>query len=173
MPNPWDVPELPTEADESIDLVYSGIGRVTSEWEGIEVGLSRIYSFFVLAPDEYAAFTKYGEGKIFRIRMDSVVSAANSYFINNHNQEIEGEFQRLSTLALAYSARRNDIAHGIVGPIQYYEWFASKAQIKPRTNYWALLPAYHKLSRPILNNAPHYAYNSHSLSVCPRMKKVE
>ena len=165
MPDPWDNPELPSEADENIDLVYNGVGRVTSEWEGIEVGFSRIYSFFSQSPDEYAAFAKYGEGNIFQTRMNALVAIGDAYFINHRNQELEGEFHRLSTLASDYSKRRNDIAHGIVGPIQYYEWFASKTQIKPKTNYWALLPAYHKLSKPILNNPPRYVYYSKSLRV--------
>lgn len=165
MNNPWDNPELPTEADENIDHIYSGVGRVTSEWEGIEVGLCRIYSFFVKSPDDYAAFTAYGEGKIFQARIDNLSNAARAYFITHRDQETEGEYHRLSVLASAYSKRRNDIAHGIVGPIQYYEWFSAKAQIKPRTNYWALLPAYHKLSKPVMRTAPPYAYNSKTLAV--------
>jgi hypothetical protein len=117
MNNPWDIPPLPTVADEDIEITYSGIGRVTSAWEGIEVNLGRIYSFLLEDPDGYETMRKYGEGRIFKDRFKELQRAADQFFFKRHDQQIEGEFHHLAIKVVGFSDRRNDVAHSIVNPI--------------------------------------------------------
>jgi hypothetical protein len=168
MSNPWDTPPLPSSADEDVNATYCGVGRVITQWEGIEAGLSRIFSMFNAKPDDYETIQAYGARPKFSYRMGAVQLAARQFFITRHDQKIEGTFDQLSEKMLGFSDRRNDVAHGILTAVQVYPWFQARAVgMKPRTNYWAILPPYHDFKKhtdmggkTFLMRLPEFAYTS-------------
>lgn len=158
---PWERPSLPTVADRDETVVYAGVGHVMSKWESIEIQLYRIFSFFCLKPDDRKTMERYGEERIFVNRFAQLKAEAHKLFCVRHHQEIEGQFDRLAVAVEGYSGRRNDVAHGIVQMVQYFEFFRSSAEsLAPRTRYWMLLPAYYKWPDHSLEAFPSYAYNS-------------
>jgi hypothetical protein len=164
MSNPWDNPPLPSNGDVNIDAVFNGVGRVMTQWEGIEVGLSRIYSHFLFMPDDFPTIRKYGSGYKFRDRFADLEEVAERFFVAHPDQHLEGEFHQIGVYVVGFSDRRNDVAHGIVNPIQFYDWYKTRAaEIKPRTTYWALLPPYHTFRKHLANGEPAYAYTSKEL----------
>ena len=164
MTNPWDRPTLPTSADLSIDDVYSGVGHVTSQWEGIEVQLCRMYSFFVLKPDDRMVMHDYGDQKIFMMRFEVLKQKAESFFCTKPSQEIEAKFDDLAKALDGYSARRNEVAHGIAMPAQIYKFFTDAAgTLAPHTNYYGLFPPHYKWRGQALDAVPPYAYNPDGL----------
>lgn len=73
MGNPWDSPPLPIELSRTPEPVYIEVGRVLSSWEGIEVQLSRIYSFVNNKPDDIPTMDLYGDDRrIFVIRFGNL-----------------------------------------------------------------------------------------------------
>ena len=173
MQNLWDRPPLPTKADTDIELVYAGIGRVTSEWEGIEVQLCRIYSFFVGQPDNVTVMHEYGVGSIFANRFGALKGKAELFFCTYPNQEIEAEFDRLSTIITCLSSLRNDVAHGVVQVMQHYEFFKALAGPLPQGNHYALVPPHHKWRGHNLQAVPKYAYASAELrDIAARINNV-
>lgn len=154
----------PFMADTDPNLTFAGVGRVISEWEGIEVGLCRIFSFLVGDPDG-EAMRKYGEPHFFGARFVLLNQAADKFFINRPCQELEGLLHLLGKDILRYSDRRNEVAHGIVMPLNAFS-FAKRSisNMRPRTNYWALLPAYYQLRRHGSDGLPDYVYDSRALN---------
>jgi hypothetical protein len=171
MTNPWEAPPLPAAADEDIDAIYRGVGRVITAWEGIEVNLSRIYSMLHARPDDLETIRQYGEPLKFAHRFSNLQSFARRFFVTRPNQEIEGRLDDLAGRISSYSSRRNEIAHSLVNPIQIYPWFLERAtSIKPRTNYWALIPSYHNFRDHVdmgadkpLKRVPAFVYTSNEL----------
>jgi hypothetical protein len=146
MSNPWDVPPLPSTADEDDNATYAGVGRVLTQWEGIESNLSRIFSMFHNKPDDYETIRKYGEPLVFTYRFSNLQRVATQFFIKRHNQEIEGTLDEMADKIVGFSLRRNEVAHGIVNMVQFYPWFLERAgSLKPHTRYWALIPPYHSI----------------------------
>jgi len=119
MSNPWDIPPLPTVADVDIDKTYCGVGCVISNWEGIEVNLSRIFSMFHAKTDDYETMQKYGGPTKFIHRFGQVRKFATEFFVKRHNQEIEGTLDELADQITGFSHRRNDLAHAIVNRFSF------------------------------------------------------
>ena len=163
MTSPWEPFSIPIIADEDRRDTYAGVGRALSEWEGIEVGLCRIFSFFVGDPDG-AAMRTYGEPRIFRDRFQALLRVANKFFISSPDQELEGTIDQLETEISGYADRRNEIAHGIVMPINAYS-FAKQVfpQAKPRTNYYVLLPSYYQVRNHRPDGMPEFIYGANAL----------
>lgn len=161
MDKPWNRPPLPSTADTDATALYAGVGKVMSEWEGIETQLYRIFSFLCFAPDDRQMMQRYGEERIFLNRFTQLKAEAYKLFCKRHNQEIEGDFDTISAVVEGYSGRRNDVAHGIVQNVNYYAFFTDKAgPLVPFTNYWLILPALYKWPGNSLQASPPFAYNS-------------
>lgn len=159
MLNPWDVPPLPTMGDDDPDWTYAGVGRVTSQWEAIEIQFSRLYSIFVGKPDE--EMRAYGKGRIFRERSEILAQAAKTYFISNPDQELEGQLYSLTQRAEGFSDRRNEIAHGIVFQLQRLTFFRESMDVSVRGKFqYGLIPPYHTLRKHAADGSPLYAYTS-------------
>ena len=114
MPEPWDFIEPSALGDLDKNATYAGVGRVLSEWGKIEVGLSYLYAILSGRPREGAAIREYGSKSIFSQRADDLCRIGRSYFVSNPDQKAEAEFDKLLRAARHFSARRNDVAHGIV-----------------------------------------------------------
>jgi len=117
-PDPWDIPPFAGHGDKTPDQTYEAVGRALSSWEELEVSLSYLYGVFTekgLPPFESHA--EYGKPLIFSARADGLERMAARYFVRHPNQQREAEFARLICDVGRFSARRNDIAHGIVRPV--------------------------------------------------------
>ncbi|MFN0191597.1 MAG: hypothetical protein ACKVP5_06420 [Aestuariivirga sp.] len=163
MSNPWELNSSLIIADEDPRDTYAAVGHSLSEWEGVEIGLCRIFSFFVGDPDGEAMRT-YGEPRIFRERFGKLLQAADQFFISHNNQELEGTLHQLEGEITGYADRRNEIAHGIVMPINAFS-FASQIipKMKPRTNYWALMPSYYQVRKHNQDGFPEFIYGASSM----------
>ena len=164
MPEPWENPLPPTQGDHHDDATYAGVGRVTSRWEEVEIELAHLYSVFAGTPNESAAVRAYGAGRIFRDRLGSLNSAADRFFIANPNQVWEGTYGCLRNRALAFSERRNDIAHGVVRQMR---WIPSLKARMPSAQIvrvqFCLVPPHYLPRRFDPSNAPTFAYTSTEL----------
>jgi hypothetical protein len=165
MNRPWDAPDFPPTITDQVEPIYCGVGRVLTSWEGIEEQLSRLYSFASGRPDERETIAKYGSERIFVNRLHKLKMEASALFSKIHSQEIEGEFDSIVELLIGFSGRRNEVAHGIVRPIQIYTAFATLQDFRPRTNYWALVPPSYQWKGHSINAMPPYAYGAHELCI--------
>jgi hypothetical protein len=150
MANPWDAPPLPDHGDDDIERTFAGVGRVLSQWETIEIELSVLYALFTKRPADAEARREYGKGRIFVDRSKIIEDVAPKWLCN---QELEAEFDSLICTIRHYSDRRNEIAHGIVRPIQWVIPF------EPRSRFqYCLSPPYHDYRRYTEKDLPEYIY---------------
>src|SRR5262245_4153884 len=110
---------LPDEGDDDIESTFAGVGRVLSQWETIELELSYLYGHLLNQPDDMDIIRQYGDPITFNGRIDGLCRVAKDYFKQNPHQDTEAEFCDLVSRARGFSARRNDVAHSIVRPIQW------------------------------------------------------
>jgi hypothetical protein len=119
MADPWDIPPFASSGDKTPNRTYEAVGCALSAWEELEVGLSYLFGIFTgKNPLSMTTYAEYGEPTIFALRADALQRTAERYFIGRPSQELEAFFGSLMYDARAFSARRNDIAHGVVRPIQ-------------------------------------------------------
>jgi hypothetical protein len=157
LPRPtWEPPPLPTEGDTDDNSTYAGVGRVLSEWEGVEAALSHLYAWFIGKLFRAEAYQEYGAGQIFRERMRTFKAGRESYFVQHPSQSLEGQCDCLAALAEKYSARRNEVAHSVVGGI----WNGQKS----RHEYLLIPPLYDPQRFGLSNDQPVYAYTAMSLA---------
>lgn len=161
--DPWELPAFPIGGDESKDITFTGIGRVISEWEAVEFGLSRIHSVFCGDPDG-EALRLYGKGRIFKERHSILSAAGDQYFVTKPNQDLEGRLVRLLRATEGFADRRNEVAHGIVMAASNIEYFRIAMKIEPTELRYALMPPYYLLRKHQPDGFPAYAYNAEKLS---------
>jgi hypothetical protein len=156
MANSWDTPPPPAKGDDDQDITYASVGRVLSQWEMIEVKLSRIYAWLVHRPEDIEAIHQYAEGKrIFEERIKGLWVVADAYFRWNPHQETEGELCALSKLIRNFAPRRNDVAHSIVQPFQ---WIVSPGLDEPLQ--FCAAPPHYAGKKFDPQNKPEFIYTS-------------
>lgn len=136
---PWATPPLPEKGDWSESALYESVGRALTNWERFEHELANLFAAF-LSPSLYRlpASRAYGSVISFQARANMVQAAGDAFFLIEPNPQQEADFESILNLARGYSARRNDIAHGVVGQ------YASPAG---RVRGLALLPAEYATSK--------------------------
>jgi hypothetical protein len=73
MTNPWDRPPFPGKGDDNQDILYAAVGRVISQWEKVELGLSHLYAIFIGQPFSIGIYDQYHEpSKTFMSRLAAV-----------------------------------------------------------------------------------------------------
>lgn len=163
--NPWDIPSLPEKGDEADSLTYEAVGRALSAWESFELELSRIFGALIGAHEGLlAAMRAYGSVVAFRGRAEMVAAASEVFFLVHANEKLEGDLASLMKLAKNYSARRNEIAHGIV--LEFAQFAAE------REGFCLGPPAYATNKQEltsladglIIRNAARYCYTSRELN---------
>lgn len=160
MRNPWDIPPFPKRGDVDENVTYTEVGRAISNWEGLEFNLSRVHSALVGDPDG-DAMRQYGTGRIFRDRLKILIDSANEHFVRCPDQEGEGGFDRLVAHLVGFSDRRNDVAHGIVFPVQRLNLINQHFDKDLRDQkQWALIPPYHTIRHHSSDGVPLYVYTS-------------
>jgi hypothetical protein len=121
MTNPWDRQPFPSKGDDNQDILYAAVGRVISQWENVELGLSHLYAIFIGQPFTVGIYAQYYEpSKTFMTRLAAVERQSERFFQKAPNQAIEGEFSDLVKRVNGFSERRHEVAHGFVRPIQWY-----------------------------------------------------
>lgn len=165
MTDPWDVPPLPDRGNEDADSIYMMVGKCLSQWEEVELELSRLYALYLGRGVSLSAMLEYGEPRIFDQRLQNLKRAAENFFTRSPNQAIEGEFDRLAERSRRFADRRNDIAHSIVRPLQ---WFRPRPPILDplvgEPSEYALVPPYYTSRKFDPNNLPKYAYIAEMLT---------
>jgi len=157
MANPWDPFPFPTHGDSDDRITYEGVGRVLSQWEAIEFRLAQIYSVFVGDPNG-DALKRYGAGRIFRDRFTALQTASEPYFIKRPNQELEAQLKCLGNAATGFADRRNDVAHGMVYPVNELTSFTDRFGSSPNTPQHALIPPLYLARKHGADGLPTYAY---------------
>jgi hypothetical protein len=94
MPNPWDIPDWRTTAEQSQDALYLEVGRALSAWEGVEQALADIFAILVGAPhwperDRAPALRAFGTIIGFLARIGMLEAATQAYFYNHPEQQLE------------------------------------------------------------------------------------
>lgn len=164
MSNPWDAFPFPAMADDEPKHTYYGVGLVMSGWESIEFEFARLYSIFIGDEPDGMSMRDYGTGRIFSVRIDVLNQKAEAYFVNHPCQKMEGEFSRIVIAATGFSARRNDVAHGIVMNVAGIRFFQNRiSMLDPSTIQTVLVPPFHILRSHDGVGMPSYAYNKNQL----------
>lgn len=157
--NKWDMPPLPEKGDWSECGLYESIGRALSAWEAFESDLAGVFTA-LLSPSLFLlpAERAYGSILTFRGRSEMIEAAAEAFFIAKPNRRKHHILKAILKKAGRYSARRNEIAHGIVGE---YSTPAGKVQ------GLALMPSTYSTNKRYLaqrgrsyNTMPRYAYTT-------------
>lgn len=114
-PHPWSPPpRMPKIGDQSPSRLYQKIGWALTEWEELEFWCTHL--FLALHPREnghfqYDLLSDYEACPNFPGRTELIKKR---HAVLRCNQENERELDDLLGQAREYSARRNDIAHGVV-----------------------------------------------------------
>jgi hypothetical protein len=162
MMNPWDRPPIPNRGNRSDRVLFEAIGRTLNAWEQVEAASAHLYSALLAGnPFDLSANRAYGEPTSFVQRSAGLQRAAQTYFTARPRQDLEAEFDRLVKLAIGYSARRNDIAHGLA---RFIHWVLEPASpeglLTAPTLQWCLVPPHFRKDKFTANNAPLYVLTS-------------
>ena len=164
MRNPWDAFPFPLKGDQDPEKTYAGVGHVMSEWESVEFNLARVYGVFVGGDAGGKALQEYGAPRIFASRLKALEQAAEAFFFRRCDQNIEGEFHLLTLRASGFSARRNDVAHGIVMNVSNITFFKEKLHLAVSGEKQHLLvPTYYAKREHDGHGRPNYAFNAGQL----------
>jgi hypothetical protein len=163
MRNPWDMPPLASEADPHEDMTYSGVGRVVTEWESIEMELCLLLGA-IQGVHRDQALDSYGDGTMFRSRVTALKAAAAKRFISKPCQHTEGTFEMTMEFVEGFSQRRNDVAHGMVLDVTKISFFRFRLPVAHRSlKNFLLIPPLYWLDRHDEIGRPEYAYSSKEL----------
>jgi hypothetical protein len=114
---PWEVPDIPTHGDASTDITFRAVGAALSQWEFFEGNLTLAFSYLIgTGYGNLAAVRAYGSVETFRGRGNMIESAAEVYFKYTLDPDLQLLLNEILKLARQFSARRNEVAHGIVSP---------------------------------------------------------
>ncbi len=139
----WDIRPLQPEGSPTEDDVYLAVGRALTAWERIEVQLSELYLFFIgrhySYPNEYrrtvtASLRAYGSVNGFITRFEMIEKAGDIFFhprqfgplqnreldlkLIEQEKKLQSRFSTIVEETRGFVARRNEIAHGIVGGVR-------------------------------------------------------
>ncbi len=155
--HPWDIPPFPTHGDMWEQLTYAAVGRAMSRWEAVEVEFAQLYAL-LCGGDRFdeTLSQEYGEKDNFRARLIGLNARVCRYFIAHPDQRFEAKMRRVLADAGNFSARRNDIAHGIVRP---FRWQVMRPQAAGTGDHppfeWCLVPS-HFRAKNFANARPRY-----------------
>lgn len=159
--NPWDSFPFPLSGDQDPTNTYAGVGLVTSEWESVEFNLARLHGTFVEGDPSGASIRDYGKGRIFSDRIRDLQKIGCKYFTQHCNQDLEGGFHAICINATGFSARRNEVAHGLVMEVSGIQFFQEKLKLADLSEKQHLLvPPYHIMRQHEWDGMPSFAYNS-------------
>ena len=151
------------EGNSNPNYTYRSVGRVLSEWEGVEIQLGYVYTAAAGNPGDWYALLEYGKKSTSARRLEILRKAVTAFFVKLPNQEVEGRVERLVTMAGFFAARRHDIAHGIVRDHTWARW-RIPTDGRDTTGYF-LLPSHYKGNAFDDSALPIYAYTTPSMEI--------
>jgi hypothetical protein len=155
MANPWDVAPWPDQGNETADEIFRAVGEALSSWELIEQGIATIFTV-VTVGGYYAAsepaIRAYGSVANSRSRVQMVRAAAESWFHQWPDCPLETNIKDLLNECEKWSARRNEIAHGIVDRLTD-QWI----------NGWYLFPGLYSIKKRPLGGRAAYRYTAKNI----------
>jgi hypothetical protein len=171
MTDPWDRPPFPTCGDDAEDSTYVGVGRVLSQWENVELGLSHIYAMFINKPFSIGIYDQYyDDAKTFRQRLATVTRRGERFFQRHPDQSVEGDFSHLMKKVGGFSERRHEVAHGFVRPIQWYSVALPNMTIPDDAPFqFCVVPPHYQGNWFDTNSMPKYVYTSKELTELERL----
>jgi len=120
-PKPWELPALPINGDKTEQEIYYAVGRALDIWNNVENVFGVLFTDLNgLALGGEAMHRAFGSVITFRGKADMLAAAGEVYFHKNPHSGNEQRFSWALERGLGFSARRNEIAHGIVAR---YRWF--------------------------------------------------
>ena len=161
MQQPWDRPELVREGDADPKQIYMSVGRVLSQWEGVEIQLGYIYTAATGRHGDWYALLEYGEGNTTARRLRVVHEAVDAFFVRRPYQDAEARVACLLKSAGFFAARRHDIAHGVVRDHTWARWRIPPDRRDP-TGFF-LLPSHYRGKAFNEEALPAYAYTAASM----------
>jgi hypothetical protein len=153
MPQPWDVPPSPATGDPHEDAISLAVGRALTAWEFVEEQLAELFAIFVNADmadlEKAPAVRAYGSVITARGRADMLEAAAEAYFLNKPNEQLQSRFDAILRSYRGFAGRRNDIAHGRGG----------QDSTNP-AHGWYLYPGLYNTNKYPIGQPPKYLYSS-------------
>jgi hypothetical protein len=176
--NLWDQPPEPKTGDAKEETIFAAIGRALSAWEEFEHSMANLFAQFLrVDTDDLPAVRAYGSVISFQGRASMVSAAAEAYFFENPEPTLQSRVEDLLKLAKGLSARRNEIAHGIVRNIQVPGQpivIPNGPMFRPLVKWgFGLVPSFYSTNKTSLaegetllsgiRRQPKYTYTSHEL----------
>ncbi len=139
---PWEAPPAPLTGDATNTQTFSAVGNALSSWEYFEAYLAMLYANLVGGNQNegFAAMRSYGTIISFQNRRKMLEASIEVHFAVYPDEELQNKLTDILTTAEKLSARRNEIAHGIVQP-----YVANLTE--PHVPSYALFPAYYATSK--------------------------
>jgi hypothetical protein len=123
-PKPWDVPRAPKNGDAEPSAIFHSVGGALDSWNNFENICGALFSDFnEICIGGEASHRAWGSVNSFRARAEMLSAAAEVYFHKYPHSGDQLRFKWMMERALGLSARRNEIAHGVVSR---YRWFVPK-----------------------------------------------
>jgi hypothetical protein len=119
---PWVRRPWPLRGDVDDRIVYQHVSQFLSFWERYEAALAYLFaSFFGPFPLSDPARRSYFAVRTFEGRAEMLRAASSTFFDPRKSPELQKRFADLLGVAVQFSQRRNDIAHGFVDQFQTQE----------------------------------------------------
>jgi hypothetical protein len=137
----WEIPPAPLAGDATNTQTFAAVGNALSSWEYFEAYLAMLYANLVGGNQNegFAAMRSYGTIVSFQNRRKMLESAVEVHFAVYPDKELQDKLADILTTAEKLSARRNEIAHGIVQPYA--------PDLEPDVPSFALFPAYYATNK--------------------------
>ena len=115
---PWEQRPLPKRGDLRPTKTFAAVGQALSHWSRFESHLAILFvSFAAHAGPSPVARRAFGAVRTFEGRLEMLRAASDVYFAHAPDAHKQSEFNKLARRDWReFSARRNEIAHGIVQP---------------------------------------------------------
>lgn len=128
---PWDqFPWLP-QGEEKQETIYLAVGHALHSWELLECQLARAFGALVQSKEE-GALRAYGCVASFSARSDMLTMVFDCY-PESHDPTVTG-FPKLLEEAKKFSARRNEIAHGVVQSFRFRDTSSREGYFREPTD---------------------------------------
>lgn len=151
--NPFVRPPLSEAGDKDPDAIYLAVGRALSAWEHAEADFAHLYGTFIKPMyASYAAKRSYGTVASARARKQLLASSAQVFFRNFPDAETRSAVMDILKLYEDAGARRNEIAHGMLGGDRVAEGI-----------FYFLVPSIWNSNKRQMNLAITYRYSSDDL----------
>ena len=156
MPQPWDRPELVREGDANPEVLCMAVGRLLSQWEGVEIQLGYIYAAAVEQHGDWDALRDYGAGTTTARRLDLLQSAVDTFSVRYPDQAAEGRINAVINSATLFAARRHDVAHAIVRDSSWARWRIPPDPRDPSGFF--LLPSHYRTEGSPMTMRPRFRF---------------